>query len=147
MIEKIKGTPEQQQHRRELVDALRSGKYQQATGMLKTQDNRFCCLGVACDISGLGYWENVKESMVDTNYVITGRDPLGATLGMGPLNEYFGLGATGDFHPPVLKDGTYAYNLYNLNDSLHWSFDQIADFIEEWWEVAPQADMAVAPTA
>ena len=38
------------------VDALRSGKYQQARGALKTGD-AYCCLGVACDISGLGTWD------------------------------------------------------------------------------------------
>lgn len=35
--------------------ALRSGNYQQAFGMLRL-DGRFCCLGVLCDISGIGEW-------------------------------------------------------------------------------------------
>lgn len=33
------------------VKALRSGKYQQATGSLKTKSG-YCCLGVACKIKG-----------------------------------------------------------------------------------------------
>jgi hypothetical protein len=37
------------------VAALRSGKYQQGTGALNS-NNRFCCLGVLCDISGVGAW-------------------------------------------------------------------------------------------
>lgn len=37
------------------VDALRSGKYQQARTMLRGGD-RFCCLGVLCDVSGKGKW-------------------------------------------------------------------------------------------
>jgi hypothetical protein len=37
------------------VDALRSRKYQQAQGHLRNGDS-FCCLGVACDISGIGTW-------------------------------------------------------------------------------------------
>jgi hypothetical protein len=46
------------------VDALRSGKYQQATSFLRNGD-RFCCLGVACDISGIGNWSG-------NSYVIKG---------------------------------------------------------------------------
>jgi hypothetical protein len=32
------------------IDALRSGKYTQGRGALRSQGNRFCCLGVLCDI-------------------------------------------------------------------------------------------------
>lgn len=38
-----------------LVEALRSGDYNQTQGRLH-DDKGFCCLGVACDISGLGEW-------------------------------------------------------------------------------------------
>lgn len=38
-----------------LVDALRSGSYLQTQYRLRG-DNTYCCLGVACDISGLGEW-------------------------------------------------------------------------------------------
>jgi hypothetical protein len=43
------------------VDALRSGRYEQGHGRLLTVADdvkRFCCLGVACDISGLGHWDD-----------------------------------------------------------------------------------------
>ncbi len=33
------------------LEALRSGKYAQGVGFLRSGDN-FCCLGVLCDISG-----------------------------------------------------------------------------------------------
>ena len=40
--------------------ALRSGKYQQSVFGLRTDDDDggtgFCCLGVACDVSGQGRW-------------------------------------------------------------------------------------------
>lgn len=42
--------------RKKWVKALRSGKYEQTTGRL-TRDGKYCCLGVACDVSGLGKWE------------------------------------------------------------------------------------------
>jgi hypothetical protein len=37
------------------IAALRSGRYAQGKGMLRDVDN-YCCLGVLCDISGLGEW-------------------------------------------------------------------------------------------
>lgn len=43
---------------KKLVEALRSGEYEQGTGVLRSTNNRFCCLGVACDISGLGEWRH-----------------------------------------------------------------------------------------
>src|SRR4051812_22232694 len=45
------------EHIRAWVDALRSGKYERTTGWLRW-GNGYCCLGVACDISGLGEWDD-----------------------------------------------------------------------------------------
>jgi len=53
---------EQAKHRKQWVDALRSGKYEQGKYRLR-KDAQFCCLGVACDISGLGAW------VVDTDKI------------------------------------------------------------------------------
>lgn len=33
------------------VDALRSGKYEQGKYKLRTEDDKFCCLGVLCDLA------------------------------------------------------------------------------------------------
>lgn len=38
------------------VRALRSGKYQQATGALRNEDG-FCCLGVFCDVYDSDKWK------------------------------------------------------------------------------------------
>ena len=38
------------------VAALRSGKYQQATEVLKNPDGHFCCLGVALDLKDSTKW-------------------------------------------------------------------------------------------
>lgn len=41
------------------VDALRSGKYEQGYGALRGRDGvGFCCLAVACDVSGVGEWRH-----------------------------------------------------------------------------------------
>jgi hypothetical protein len=36
------------------VEALRSGEYKQGKGLL-AEDNKFCCLGVLCEVSGMPY--------------------------------------------------------------------------------------------
>jgi len=41
---------------RKLIAALRSDKYKQTPDWLRKGD-RFCCLGVYCDISGSGEWK------------------------------------------------------------------------------------------
>ena len=51
-------TPEEQaEHRKLWVEALRSGKYSQGENWLRT-DRGYCCLGVACEISGLVTWRD-----------------------------------------------------------------------------------------
>lgn len=44
------------------IEALRSGKYKQGLGQLRNHDDEFCCLGVLCDISGLGVWTKTRFS-------------------------------------------------------------------------------------
>jgi hypothetical protein len=42
--------------KRKWVKALRSGKYEQATGTMYSPDaNGYCCLGVACVINGINH--------------------------------------------------------------------------------------------
>lgn len=45
------------------LEALESGKYPQASHKLRTPLG-FCCLGVACDISGLGEWVDPQPEAV-----------------------------------------------------------------------------------
>lgn len=50
------------------ADVLESGEYAQGRQVLRTVDNKYCCLGVACDIAikedlSLGEWEK-SDSMV-----------------------------------------------------------------------------------
>ena len=70
-------------------EALESGKYKQADGQLRAGD-AFCCLGVACDLSGTGDWEG------DAYHTVTyGLDDF--TLPF-PVREMLALAtSTGDF--------------------------------------------------
>lgn len=56
-------TPEQLEHREQWVEALLSGKYPQGKSKLKSGP-RYCCLGVACEISGLGEWSTYDSYIV-----------------------------------------------------------------------------------
>src|SRR6056297_2776684 len=44
------------------IDALRSGKYEQNISALRSNDNKFCCLGVLCDIYDPTKWRNFNIS-------------------------------------------------------------------------------------
>lgn len=49
------------------IEALESGEYKQGYGVLRDSEDtsHFCCLGVACDISGVGTW---RESFYVTGF-------------------------------------------------------------------------------
>lgn len=67
-------TKEQQaDNRKTWVEALRSGNYKQTKGYLH-DDVGYCCLGVACDISGLGGWEQKEDN--DWYYYMDKADTL-----------------------------------------------------------------------
>ena len=110
-------TPEQQkQNRNKWIAALRSGDYRQATGSLRLNDS-FCCLGVACDISGLGTWID------HDTFRVSGRGDM--ALGCLPpaVAQWLGLhSATGEFND--------AESLAHYNDD-GASFEEIAQMIED----------------
>jgi hypothetical protein len=96
---------------KEWVKALRSGKYKQAKNVLYEADrNAFCCLGVACDISGLP-----PEKWHGNEYTVLPQE----------VQEKLNLSSNyGRFI------GASYMSLVNCNDSLGYSFERIADIIE-----------------
>jgi hypothetical protein len=98
---------------RKWVKALRSGKYKRAIGALRNR-NRFCCLGVACDVSQVGEWG------------VNGYDGRNGTL-PASVCEWLGLRSS----DPGLHDkrGLRKAASY-LNDKRRYTFDEIADAIE-----------------
>ncbi len=139
----------------ELVAALRSGSYQQCSSRLKSKDGRFCCLGVATEISDLGTWATDPKVDATGPFFVprTSADPLDrATATLHPqVQVYFGFkdeaGTFADVpsteeckhtgtpvllhlaNPYLDLKAIYAYSLTELNDA-GWTFAQIADFIE-----------------
>lgn len=130
--------------------ALRSGEYEQGRGCL-SDNGKFCCLGVACDIAvkqEMGVWRTVggcitfvDETMDTDLYNLHDRSNSG-TLTRG-LAELLGTGEVGEFTVEHIgdvvrdSDGLIApgenrgleHWLTALNDE-GFTFAQIADLIE-----------------
>ncbi len=98
------------------VAALRSGKYKQGRGALNKNDS-FCCLGVLCDISETSNWRRFVDGVCA--YSVEG----------GRLPKSVSDWANISLHPTV---GNTSLSI--LNDK-GLSFLEIADVIEENWEV------------
>lgn len=107
---------------------LRSGEIKQARGVLQESDGSMCCLGVLCEISGVGEW-------VDDSDDDWGEEPFFA-YEVGDYRksaqppkavlDAVGLPAT----PAVVYNDTKV-DLWYLNDQYHLTFEQIADLIDE----------------
>ena len=112
-------TKEQQaEHRKLWVEALRSGKYAQATERLR-KGGGMCCLGVACDISELGAWNPCGE------YETENAAPALTVLPF-PVRDWLGLRDCGSEF--VTESGAYR-QLSELNDN-GTTFAEIALIIE-----------------
>lgn len=96
------------------VAALRSGRYTQGQGALRSEDN-FCCLGVLCDLVNPEAWEHHETDLVAGFWShLRSRDEFPAPA----VYEQAELGYE------------QAFALAKLNDDGN-PFWTIADFIEE----------------
>jgi hypothetical protein len=107
------------------IKALTSGEYTQGKSYLRDEDDRYCCLGVLCDLyltdGGEGQWEQYEDSG-QSPWKILGRS------GFLPkkVQEWAGLDC---------EEGWYSLNddnasLTHMNDSGK-TFAQIAEKIKE----------------
>jgi hypothetical protein len=96
------------------LDALRSGKYKQGTGALKTSDGRYCCLGVLCTVEKPVEWDEARRTMYEGDLVLKGS-------WSGLSNN---LLVRWDIPRGQMND------LIALNDDDIKSFNEIADYIE-----------------
>lgn len=102
------------------VEALRSDKYRQTTDALR-RGERFCCLGVLCDLA-------VKDGIV-TQYVDEYHHYYYADQDAVLPAKVIEWAGVPDSDPDVTCNGE-ATTLANLNDNGK-SFAEIADLIEE----------------
>lgn len=104
-----------------LADALESGKYKQGQRFLRNDKDRFCCLGVASDISEFGVWEKVP----DEDYYEYVTEYKNSSLLPIPVQEWLGVTDVGDF----TKDGQTG-TLTELNDN-GYSFADIVTVLRD----------------
>lgn len=108
------------------VDALRSGFYAQATGRLYA-DGGFCCLGVACEVAmanGVSLtfdpeWQSYDGRISDLP------EAVAVWLGVEDLDPFI--------------DKRSGVTACMANDFLEWPFTQIADAVEEFYELKVEA--------
>jgi hypothetical protein len=107
---------QQKEHRRLWVEALRSGQYKRAIGSLRDKDRAYCCLGVACQISGLGRWYNTST------YRVSAADKSSTHL-PEEVRKWLGLSS---YH------GGYMSSVFGLSshNDMGMSFAGIADIID-----------------
>jgi len=109
---------------KQLVEALRSGKYRQTTYALH-QNDAYCCLGVACDISNLDEWYEQLDEDGNSQFVYDGSSPLFLP---GIVSKWLHWKSNRGLTFIPCKSGTGYYSLDTLNDS-DFTFDQISDII------------------
>src|SRR4051812_25076359 len=108
------------------LEALRSGKYKQASSRLRRKNEfggSYCCLGVLCDISGAGTWDESKTDL--TAYVLLSQPAYYSSSYTRSITDL----------PRILRDqlGISAdseIKLIHLNDEEKADFAAIADWIE-----------------
>jgi len=111
---------EYKRRRKLLTDALRSGDYNQGFGALETKAG-FCCLGVACVVA--------EKNGVKVNRV-SGIQTLEGNTFLSQKNVIDWYGFRSFSAKFTLAGDTSELSLINLNDVYKFSFDQIADIIE-----------------
>lgn len=125
---KYRNTPEEA--RTMLVEALRSGDYEQGKGSLHPGE-LYCCLGVACDlfgkVEGVGKWGPANNAR-PRSFLLTEREDEWSKFGGLPAEVQEWLGFSGDSGALVERVDDF-YSLAHLNDG-GYDFPEIADIIE-----------------
>ena len=136
------------------VQALESGEYEQTESYLRTDTegvNGYCCLGVACEISGIGTW-STEPIWEGESYIYTAGDEADAE-GMPPevadsLDMRSLLGGFKRIIYRTDEDGEWTatkpekgidfkeyHNLTLINDSGKYDFAEIAHVIRKFPEL------------
>ena len=111
------------------IEDLRSGKFEQGKHNLRSVDDKYCCLGVLCDIYVREQDEddernNWSKYYADTDtYSVDGRTSFPSPK----ILEWAGLNKG----TVTLDINGEPVEIIDLNDVEGYSFEQLADLIEE----------------
>ena len=128
-------TPEEQaEHRKTWVAALRSGQYNQAQGQLRNGDS-YCCLGVACELSGLGEWDGDQ-----TLPTYVANSSYSHSVLPEPIKRYYGLhNDSGSYkHIVPVDDDDYDHD---LKPEENWYYDSLTELNDGGKTFAEIADI------
>lgn len=103
-------------YKEQWIEALRSGKYKQGSGLLSRFDGSYCCLGVLCEVMQIP-----KVASTGVSGFIYGED-----VAFFPY-QYLEQSGLNDAHGSSKTDGL---SLVRMNDA-GYSFEKIADAIEK----------------
>lgn len=141
--------------KRRWLEALRSGRYEQANGYLSINGG-YCCLGVLCEVAvedGVIYRYDDDDSVVyastaheadSSRKVLPERAVIWADIRSENPSFEVALSDIPSEHVPdflhtrglnvIERDGNHCYNvtLAELNDVYRLSFNQIADLVEKY---------------
>lgn len=107
------------------VAALRSGKYRQGSQKLGNSEKGYCCLGVAAKVCGS------TDDMLSNGNDVACYLKIGGDYGAKLTRKIFDqIPKELRGEEDKLKENLVA-KLINLNDNKHYSFPEIADWIEE----------------
>lgn len=110
------------------IEALESGGYEQTIGELRNQD-RFCCLGVACDVANPNGWEKDVDGFVfDGEHNILPMsiaESLGVAIAGGRLDE-----EVWSVQPDIDDESSLA----SANDCGEVTFLDIAAALRDYYE-------------
>jgi hypothetical protein len=122
---------EVQANRRRLVEALTSGRYAQAHGMLR-RGNGFCCLGVAEDVRGC-IWQLRSNANMSK---LPAHNPNNWTTLSPQAQEWLGVVNDSPFVTVWVHSRWRTHQLVTLNDDVRMSLPLIghviADQHKEW---------------
>ena len=95
------------------IAALRSGKYKQHPGVLRSGENEFCCLGVLCDVVDPDGWGIAHSAYSGTPYL----DRQGAVRTVLPLS----------FQEDMDLDDNASFDIHSLPQKLQTRIDGLCD--------------------
>jgi hypothetical protein len=112
------------------LDALRSGEYKQSEGLLRSDTDEYCCLGILCQIAadeGVISQPTLNTDEYSDRYMYSDGDNRNSMYLSEKVAKWAGLDNLTGY--VISKNG--AISLSSMNDEGK-PFDQIADVIEEY---------------
>lgn len=113
------------------IEALTSGEYEQGYSALRTHDDKYCCLGVLCDLavkSGIAKWEQLDGDWAIVHIAKDINDT--ADFGVGLLPKFMRNWSGVENDDGAVSMATGRYSLTALNDIHKDTFARIAEIIE-----------------